>query len=426
MPESFSPTLPTDAGPDTIPTETPPDSRPQTRPGPASVLPGAASSRSFSDTRPTTSMLMAQEELRLHFTGTGEEYFRIWAVNLALTVLTLGVYSAWAKIRRIRYFYRNTQLDGACFDYVAEPGAVLLGRIVALALFAAFYFAFDFSAALGVAITVLVIALLPFLLWQANRFRARNSVYRGIAFGFDGSLAEAYLTYALPLLALLGPSAMVAVLWSPAAGLWVGALSLLGVLALPYFHAQFRRYLQRNLRYGDAGFGFEPGLSDFFKVWLRGGLLVVAVSVLAFVAVAALVLVFTALSQGRAQGPSAIFAGIAGTAVFYLASAAIGSYYSARFQKLVWEGSALDDMAFRCGISARRLLKMQVGNTLLTLLTLGLYRPFAVVKVAKYRIESITLVGAEHLGSFHRGSAQSSRGATGDAAAELFDLDIGL
>jgi hypothetical protein len=37
---------------------------------------------------------------QLHFTGSGAEYFGIWIVNLLLTILTLGIYSAWAKVRR--------------------------------------------------------------------------------------------------------------------------------------------------------------------------------------------------------------------------------------------------------------------------------------------------------------------------------------
>ncbi|MCS6766168.1 MAG: DUF898 domain-containing protein, partial [Candidatus Protistobacter heckmanni] len=36
--------------------------------------------------------------LPLRFTGSGAEYFRIWIVNLSLSVLTLGIYSAWAKV----------------------------------------------------------------------------------------------------------------------------------------------------------------------------------------------------------------------------------------------------------------------------------------------------------------------------------------
>lgn len=57
----------------------------------------------------------------LHFTGSGGEYFHIWIVNLLLTILTLGVYSAWAKVRRLQYFCRNTRLAGASFDYHGNP-----------------------------------------------------------------------------------------------------------------------------------------------------------------------------------------------------------------------------------------------------------------------------------------------------------------
>ena len=45
---------------------------------------------------------------QLHFTGSGTEYFGIWIVNLLLTIVTLGIYSAWAKVRRLQYFYRHT------------------------------------------------------------------------------------------------------------------------------------------------------------------------------------------------------------------------------------------------------------------------------------------------------------------------------
>src|SRR5678816_4784926 len=78
------------------------------------------------------------EEPSLHkmiFTGTGAEYFRVWIVNLALTVMTLGVYSACAKVRRLQYFYRHTRLAGSGFDYHGDPIAILKGRIVGLVLF---------------------------------------------------------------------------------------------------------------------------------------------------------------------------------------------------------------------------------------------------------------------------------------------------
>jgi hypothetical protein len=44
----------------------------------------------------------------IEFTGSGSEYFRIWIVNLLLTLVTFGIYYPWAKVRRLRYFYGNT------------------------------------------------------------------------------------------------------------------------------------------------------------------------------------------------------------------------------------------------------------------------------------------------------------------------------
>ena len=54
------------------------------------------------------------------FTGRADEYFGIWIVNALLKVLTAGIYSAWAKVRKRRYFFGNTLLDGAPFDYLAD------------------------------------------------------------------------------------------------------------------------------------------------------------------------------------------------------------------------------------------------------------------------------------------------------------------
>ena len=59
----------------------------------------------------------------LLFTGSGEEFFGIWIINLVLSICTLGIYSAWAKVRTKRYFYGNTILAGSSFEYVANPMA---------------------------------------------------------------------------------------------------------------------------------------------------------------------------------------------------------------------------------------------------------------------------------------------------------------
>jgi uncharacterized membrane protein YjgN (DUF898 family) len=54
---------------------------------------------------------------RFEFRGSAGEFFRIWIVNVALILITLGIYSAWAKVRTRRYFYGNTFVAGNAFDY---------------------------------------------------------------------------------------------------------------------------------------------------------------------------------------------------------------------------------------------------------------------------------------------------------------------
>ena len=101
------------------------------------------------------------------FTGSGKEYFRIWVVNLLLTVASLGIYSAWAKVRRLQYFDRNTRLAGAVFDFRGEPKAILKGRLLAVVLLAAYQYAFGFSLAIGLAI----VGVPAWLFWDSGRGR---------------------------------------------------------------------------------------------------------------------------------------------------------------------------------------------------------------------------------------------------------------
>ncbi|MFA6314486.1 MAG: YjgN family protein [Sterolibacterium sp.] len=370
-----------------------------------------------------TAEILQCEEQPLRFTGSGNEYFRIWAVNLALTVLTLGVYSAWAKVRRLQYFYRHTMLDDAAFDYVASPVAILRGRIIAVALSVLYYLAFDFSAIAGLVVTLALAIALPWLLWQSSRFKACNTRYRGLTFGFDGRLGEAYRTYLPPIAVLLSPSAIAAFVLGVKSQMWLGLLSLLGIVALPVFHALFRRFIQSNLRYGKARFGFAAKTSDFVRVWLKGMGVVVAVG-LGVGSLTGLLLGLVGLLLGYNNiGLAGIGVWALGTSLGYIL---IGSYYTARFQKLLWEKTTIGDIGFRCDISARRLLRIQCENTLLVLLTLGLYRPFAAIRVARYRLGCMAVSGYWHLGDFCAGATQSRRGATGESAAEFFEMDVGL
>ena len=80
-------------------------------------------------------MLENDNHKNFSFTGTADAYFGIWIVNILLTILTLGIYAAWAKVRTNRYFYGHTNVAGANFDYLASPIMILKGYLIAVAIF---------------------------------------------------------------------------------------------------------------------------------------------------------------------------------------------------------------------------------------------------------------------------------------------------
>ena len=140
---------------------------------------------------------MQNQEQGFSFTGKGGEYFRIWIVNLFLTIITLGIYSAWAKVRRVQYFQRNTWLNGSSFDYHGTPIAILKGRLLAVSMFVAYNLALKTMPMVGLAIALLIAAVMPLLLVKSFRFRLYNTSYRGLRFGFIGSVKSAYMKFLL-------------------------------------------------------------------------------------------------------------------------------------------------------------------------------------------------------------------------------------
>lgn len=78
----------------------------------------------------------------------------------------LGIYSAWAKVRRKRYFNGNTLLAGRAFGYHATGGQIFKGRLIAFAFIV-------FSQLVGLIHPFLVFAptilLLIFLPWVITR-----------------------------------------------------------------------------------------------------------------------------------------------------------------------------------------------------------------------------------------------------------------
>ena len=76
-------------------------------------------------------------------------------------------------------------------------------------------------------------------------------------------------------------------------------------------------------------------------------------------------------------------------------------------------------------MQARKLMFIYITNVLGVIFTLGLYKPFATVRLLKYRLENLNLEVDGDLQTFVA-SQESDISATGEGAADIFDIDISL
>ncbi|PSU50443.1 DUF898 domain-containing protein, partial [Photobacterium aphoticum] len=134
-------------------------------------------------------------ENQIRFYGRGGEFFGIWIVNILLSVVTLGIYSAWAKVRTKKYFYGNTELGADRFDYHGQPLQILKGRIVAIICVWVWVLSSNTLPLLSGVLLLLFIALMPWLIVSNTRFDARMTSYRNVRFNFVGTLGGAYMVF---------------------------------------------------------------------------------------------------------------------------------------------------------------------------------------------------------------------------------------
>ena len=367
---------------------------------------GPVPAASVDVTEPVGVTMPAEERVTRYelfaFSGSGSEYFRIWIVNLFLSVVTLGIYSAWAKVRTQQYFYRHTSISGASFDYHGTPVAILKGRLLSVALFGSYYAAGTMSPAAGGIAFLLLAAVMPWLMMRSLRFRLHNSSYRGLRFRFAGSTRDAYWVFlVLPIMSVL---------------------TLLGLA--PYWHYRMKRYQHGEAWYGRTPFTFDAPVSAFYRAYgaivlCTIGLLILTLFML-FMFMWATGLAF--LGDPEAAG-SVVVVAVLLAYVFMLTGT--WSLMTCLIQNVVWRHTALGPHRFRSTLEPHRLVAITLMNLLGTIVTLGLFKPFAQVRVARYMASEMTLVTDGDLDEFvSAGSGDVS--AVGDEALDIFDIELSL
>ncbi len=380
--------------------------------------------------------------LELEFTGSGKEYFKIWIVNLILTILTLGIYSAWAKVRTKRYFYGNTQLAGIGFEYHANPIAILKARLIAVGLLLVYVFAGNIIPYAGFALALVLTFAAPWIIWRGMQFNARVTSYRNVRFGFCGSMKDAYKYILLfPLLPILITLAIGGAMWLSSDMVNPGSLAVLvttAVLAvyllLPYIQKTITGYYLNNSRYGQGKINADLSAARYYITYLKligWSLLILAgVTLIGFGLAMSAGIGVDAIMQLQGAGgelPSGVLSLIlVGVTLFYLAMVLFGiwtkAYVAANIRNHVFSNMALDDVIrLSSNMSVAKLFGIYVTNTLLLIFSLGLAYPWARTRLARYHAD---VTQPELSGSLEQYVAQQQNRQTalGDEMGEAFDV----
>lgn len=339
----------------------------------------------------------ANRVIRPEFTGSTKEYFRIWIVNLFFTLGTLGIYSAWAKVRKKRYFYGSTKVDGDSFDYFANPKAILKGRILAFVVFVTYALLGELYPKSHYVFWVIAFAALPWLVLRALTFNARNSAFRGLRFDFTATRKEAVRVYI---------------------GMVLVVILTLG-LALPWFMARVKQFILSHHALGTSQVSCEIPARAFYGIYIRGTLLLLAT------AVPLTVLFGMAVTRLDLPEWASGLVFVAPMAVFYAIYAAVYAYTQARTANVMWNNAYGPGIRFSSTLSARRLCKLYLGNIVAAALSAGLLIPWAVVRTLRYRLESFAMI-VEGTPVHEASPALARVGAAGQELGDMFNLDLGL
>jgi uncharacterized membrane protein YjgN (DUF898 family) len=336
-----------------------------------------------------TAPTRGRQEHPIVFNATGREYFGIWIVNLLLTGLTLGIYSAWAKVRRTRYFYGSTLVNNASFEYHANPVAILKGRLIAFAVWLLFMAA-QYAPAMYIVLLPAMFFAMPWVIMRARKFQLAMTSYRNVRFAFHGDYAGAFQTF---------------ILWP-----MLGFLSM--GLAMPSANWRVPKYLFGEAAYGRERMHYMTGAAPFYRLFFSG---IGMMCVLGAVGAAGM---FAANMDPMAM--AVLMLAVAPAYLLLLAYMQVGTL------NLMYNGVEFGPVRMRAHLKTLPMAWLHFSNAIFIALTLGLYYPWAKVRQLRYVADNMSVEVNGNLDQFAAGLAPEAGSSFGGEAAELFDMDLGV
>ncbi len=344
----------------------------------------------------------------VEFSGNGGEFFGIWIVNILLTIVTLGIYSAWAKVRTLQYFYGHTKVDGHAFRYLATPIQILKGRLLAFGIIGLISLGTQFSPIFALVFAVAALFGMPWLLIQGIKFNLRMTAYRNVRFGFHGSYWDAWLNFILmPILALFT-----------------------FYLMMPYVLKRMDKFIFSNISFGGRKLTLNSQTSKYYETVIIA-FAAVFISMIALMIVLVVLGLITGLSLGDGGVDALGFvAGFVLTIVYivgYMAVIAIAqAIYRSMIRNHLFANAELEQLAtFKSTTAVTDYTWLLFTNYLMIAGSLGLAYPVTRVRTAAYLAAATEVSINPDIDELTDPLKQASSTFL-EEAADLYDVDFSL
>ena len=315
--------------------------------------------------------MKGQSFYHAHFDGSIGEYCPIFFKNLILTILTLGIYSAWAATENRKYFLSHLEIASRRYFYHGTGLELLIGRlkamgillIVALAyvlLFIAFPKLLDDTYFIaGLSLFVFLFTLLPVAIVWMLKYRLSRTSWNNIRMNFSGDWREflpIYVNGALLTLLTLGFYA-------------------------PFFTVRVYDYLIGKSRVGNKHYRFDGDGRELFPLFLRG-------------------VVLTLLTLG----------------IYYF-------WFLADYYSYLINHTTIDGCRYHFKVTGLSFLTLIVANGLILLLTFGLGTPIVFVQSMKFLAKHLYLDANFDPQSMKQGHNDTVN-ATGEGLHSLLETNL--
>ena len=305
---------------------------------------------------------------KLSYSGSGTELALLMFKNLALTILTLGIYAAWGRTNTRRYVWGKVSFLGDRAAYTGTGKELFRGWMLVFAVYAVVAVIVNIITRIHPILAIIMVPLYVYVyalaIYGGTRYRLGHTTWRETAFSMQRNKVSTQVF-----------------IWLVVKGMLLSGLTL-GIY-LPVFQNERRNFLVNRAGFGTSKFSYDGASGEFFKLFFWN-------------------LFLTVITLG-----------------FY------GSWMFLNLTKFKLKHSTLNNsLYFDMKLSGKDIFIFSFLAYLSTIFTLGLALPWVINRGYHLFINSIEVKGEINFNEIR--NVVTEENAFGDVTAVEYDLDLGF